>query len=149
MAKHLKFTNAVLCEHAVQGANNKPTLINVFAGDIIVAELPTILTFGLFIEMSRGSPSHMRVEFQNNGQPFAALVTDFPETRKHDIGTLLVPLIQAKIEKEMTLSIVGSAEGFAETTFLKKRISKGDIVSTFPTASEPPSEQSRPDAPAS
>ena len=54
MAKKIKFENAVLCEFAAQGSNNKPILINVYSGDIITASMPANLSFGLFIEVAGG-----------------------------------------------------------------------------------------------
>lgn len=127
MAKKLKFHNAILCEHVVAGANRKQTLINVYSGDIIMGEMPAPLNLGLFIEMAAGSPLTMEVELQFDKVAFAKITAKFPHGNEGKPSNLVVSLIQATIEKDLTFSVVATAEGYAKTTIIEKRIYK-DVI---------------------
>ena len=50
MAKTLKFANVITCEHVVAGSMNKPTLIGVYSGDILIESFPAGITIGVYIE---------------------------------------------------------------------------------------------------
>ena len=127
MAKKLKFHNAILCEHVVLGANKKHTLINVYSGDIIMGEMPAMLTLGLYVEMAAGAPAMMDIELQFDHVAFAKIKARFPAGNEEKPSNLVVPLIQASIEKNLTFSAVATADGYVKTTILEKRISKGEI----------------------
>lgn len=122
----LKITNALLCEHAVAGANNKHTLINVYSGDIVVATLPATLTFGLYVDISvETSPAEMTIDMKMDGRVFATIGATFPKPSTSQGSTLVIPLIQAGIDKDLVFEVVAKAEGYSPTTLIKKRIYKG------------------------
>lgn len=127
MPRKIKFLNALLCEHVVMGANKKHTLINVYSGNIIVGQLPANLTFGLYVEMAAGSPPEMDVELRMDGKPFGKIVAQFPGNHMEQQSNLVVPLIQVGIDKDLTFSVVATADGYANTTLIKKRISIGEV----------------------
>ncbi|MHB1101990.1 MAG: hypothetical protein ACYC0C_04245 [Devosia sp.] len=127
MAKKLKFYNAIVCEHVVAGANRKHTLINVYSGDIIMGEMPAPLNLGLFVEMAAGAPPMMEVELQFDRVAFAKITARFPAGNEEKPSNLVVPLIQAPIDKDLTFSVVATAEGYAKTTLIEKRIYRGSV----------------------
>lgn len=43
--------NAVSCEHIVNGADGKHTLINTQSGDLLVSEFPARIKFALYVEI--------------------------------------------------------------------------------------------------
>ncbi|MER9424384.1 hypothetical protein NKI88_18230 [Mesorhizobium sp. M0317] len=124
MAK-FKVGNVVLCEHAVLGANNKHTLVNVYAGDIIVASLPATLSFGLYIEfLSGNNPEKINIEVSLARDPALIAETIIPNS---GTGIILIPVFPLKIEKDLNLEVFAIAEGFKRQLILKKRIYQGAI----------------------
>lgn len=63
--KSFKTGNVVMCEYVVEGLNNKHTLINTYAGDIIVKELPAQIPIAFYMEFipteSRAEHLKMRI----------------------------------------------------------------------------------------
>ena len=128
MPKTLQFGNAVLCEHVVAGSSNKYTLINVYAGDIIVQKVPVRLSFGIFAEVL--APTVIRdvfLELKLDRKAIVKAEISLPEGRDEDTGLIVIPVVHFPIEKDTVFSAVASAEGFRPKTFLRKRISVGEV----------------------
>lgn len=124
MAK-LKIGNAVLCEHAVIGPNNKHTLVNVYSGDIIVRTLPATLSFGLYIEvLSSNNPEKLSVEVCISRKPALIAETAIPDK---GMGIILIPIFALNIPKNVNLEIFAVTEGGKRQLILKKRIYQGTI----------------------
>ena len=51
MSVPFSIENAILCEHLVPGLNNKQTLINLYAGNILVKEFPAQIPIAIYIEL--------------------------------------------------------------------------------------------------
>lgn len=51
MSAPFKLGNVIACEYIVEGANNKHTLINTYAGDILVQEFPAAIAVAFYIEL--------------------------------------------------------------------------------------------------
>ena len=149
MPKSIRHGNVVLCEYVGQGSANKPILINVFSGDIIVSQLPANLSFGLFIEIQRLEAKILALEVSLNRQRMvrAEMLVGYNQTGPD--STVVIPQIPIRIEKNSVLEVRAFAEGYAPTWLLKKKITQGVIPGVIsPTVSQPPSEQSPPGAPA-
>ena len=134
MTARIKLGTVVLCEHLVPGANNKPTLINVYSGDIIVAQMPATLIFGLFIELPEAYPKEIEFELFLDRKKFAEMRAHIPEGNKSQSAIIGIPLIQMGIDKDLVFSIVAKADGYANTTVVKRKIFKGDIPGISPSA---------------
>lgn len=46
-----KLTNMIAAEYIVEGVNNKHTIINVYAGDILLNEFPASIPIAFYMEM--------------------------------------------------------------------------------------------------
>ncbi|MBN9310192.1 hypothetical protein, partial [Devosia sp.] len=82
---------------------------------------------GLYVEMAAGSPPEMDVELQMDGKAFARIAAKFAGGRVNQPSNLILPLIQVGIDKDLTFSVVATAEGFAKTTIIEKTVSKGVV----------------------
>lgn len=51
MSAKFSVETAVLCEHLVPGLNNKHTLINMYPGNILVAEFPARIPISIYVEL--------------------------------------------------------------------------------------------------
>lgn len=141
--------NAVLCEHVVPGLNGKYTLIGVYSGDVIVSELPAKLFLGVYLEIKTGfEPNTMLVVEVMVDDMVIGKMEAFDRTSSQKGGALVLPQLQIGFERDIEFSVVLKSQGYADTVALRKRISQGDLGATSPTASEQPSSQSPPGAPA-
>lgn len=63
--KPFKIGNVIMCEYIVEGVNNKHTLINTYAGDILVNEIPAQIPIAFYMEfiptVSRTEHLKMRI----------------------------------------------------------------------------------------
>jgi hypothetical protein len=48
----IKIKNAIVCEHIVEGKNNKHTLVNTMAGDILAESFPANMSIAFYIELT-------------------------------------------------------------------------------------------------
>lgn len=135
MAKRLKFGNVVVCEHVVSGGSNKHTLINVYAGDIVVAALPARLALGFYFELKDiERDMNLEIDIKLGNATIAKLGANIVGHGTGD-GVLAVPMIPMEIQSDTKLIVYFSAEGFARTKALQKSIFQGEIPNaTRPTA---------------
>lgn len=50
MKNSFKVSNALACEHVIDGVNKKHTLINTYAGNILLAEFPAKIFLAFYVE---------------------------------------------------------------------------------------------------
>jgi hypothetical protein len=148
VAKTLKFGNAVVCEYAAQGNRNKHTLVNVYSGDIITAEMPATLRLGFYIEHFPDAESPMTIvlTITHDSEKIAELsvaVGGRPKIGK--TGVILIPGLNIPVPHDGAFAVVASADGYRDISVIQKRIFMNPDLS--PTASPPPSEQSPLDVP--
>lgn len=127
MARRLKFLNAILCEHVAQGSNKKHTLVNAYSGDIVVDRFPADLTFGIYVEMAAGAPLEMDIELRLSNKVIAKVHAIFPVSNSEKPSTLVIPHIQLPVPEETTFSVVATADGYAATTLIDKKLFQGDL----------------------
>lgn len=140
----------MLCDYVVAGVGGKHTLINVYSGDIIVSELPANLFLGTYLEIDPGFEARsLDIEVRIEGKKVVGMRAGAGEGQPLPIPTgiaLVLPQMQLQIPSDVLLEVIATADGYAPTTALSKRIMGPKKDST---ASEPPSSQSPPDGPAS
>jgi hypothetical protein len=122
----LKFGNVVLCEHVVLGDNSKVTLINNYAGDILVAELPASLMFGFYgehIAEADYQTRNMTVEFVLGGAEHARVEIVMSGGLEGLPAIIAVPFFQISVPSAMDIEVFTQADGFARTRILRKSIS--------------------------
>lgn len=136
----VKYGNVVLCEYVAQGSNNKPILINVFSGDIVVATVPADLSFGLFVELSRDQAIDILSLDMNFDQKMVVRAEMLVGPNLTAGGALVVPQFPVRIERDGIFEVRASAKGFTSTVILSKRIFQGKVPgASAPTASARPS----------
>lgn len=127
MAKRLKFGNVVVCEHVVSGSSNKHTLINTYAGNIVVETMPARLAFGFYFEL-RNLEGDISLEICIKlGREIITKLGASVIGSGTGNGVLAVPLIPMEIKSDTKLTVYFSAEGFMRTKALEKRIFQGDV----------------------
>jgi len=125
----LKFGNVVLCEHVVLGENKKVTMINSYAGDILVAEFPANLLFGFYAEHIAESDyesRNMTIHFFVNRTEHAHLEIVMVGGKVGLPAIIAIPIFPMLIAGAATIEAFASAEGFARTQLLKKSVSLPD-----------------------
>lgn len=135
MASKVKISNVLLCEHLVPGLGNKQTLINVYSGDIVVAELPAKLFLAIYAEYSSNSDDAFTVlvEIMINKKPFARLRFDVDAGRQQ--GVMAIPNMELGFDREVTLEVRAAAEGERARTILSKKVFRGDVPMNVPAPS--------------
>lgn len=142
----IKHGNVVLCEYVGQGSGNKPILINVFSGDIIVSRIPADLQFGLFIELAPGQKIEIiTIEMVLDAKMVvrAEMLVAAPSRTG---SALIIPQVPVRVERDSVFKIRALAKDYFPTIILQKRIFQGHVpgAPTASTESGPPPSQSPP-----
>lgn len=122
--KALRFRNALICEYVARGNGNRHTLVNVFSGNIVLPNMPSGLSIGLYAEYvpDPGAPREVMIDVELRRKNVARLQVVIP----HVAIVLPVTLALAALTFEVTgpgsLSFVASAEGYRRTTVVTKEI---------------------------
>lgn len=146
----LKFKNSIICDYASVAQGKKHTLVNVYSGDIILSRIPSkirLAFYSEFIFQEKGE-IELTFEFFQGKKSFAKANAKLSGGAVGQVGVILVNSFEVEVKRDGFLKIVAWREGYEKTTLLNKKI-YGRTNPGHPTASQPPSEQSPPDAPAS
>jgi hypothetical protein len=132
MAKKFKVGNALLADYVGQGNRNKHTLVNVYAGDVIVQKFPVDLAFGVYVELllasTDGAPSEFEVELMFGGKPVLKAKGRVKVEGSGKNTIFVIPMFQLTVENEGQLELKISAEGFNRTTLISKHVSQGEFT---------------------
>jgi hypothetical protein len=140
-AKKLRFGNCLLCEHVVPGAYNKQTLVNVYTGDIRIAELPAAIFFGLYIEYSPDDIGEMSInlEIKIGDTAVGRIESKFVVGPQLDIATISIPIFAVTLDKDTKIEVTANSPGYKAATVLSRKITKDpSLLGVLTTASEPP-----------
>lgn len=122
----IKYGNVVLCEYVGQGSQNKPILINVYSGDIVVSKLPADLSIGLFFELAAGqSIKTIRLEMRLDAR--LAVAAEMVVVNSQGGSALVIPQFPLKVEKDSVFEIKAFSDGYAPTVLATKRIFEGAV----------------------
>jgi hypothetical protein len=130
--KPLKFGNVLVCEFATNGENNKHTLVNIFHGDIILAEIPTILSLAFYFEVIPGKAGEHAIsfDFMVDDRKLATLQAFFSSTNPEEPAPLIIQRFEFPVEKDCTLSVLASAsEIHAQRIILRKIYKNKNLTS--------------------
>jgi hypothetical protein len=123
MPPKIKIGNAVLCEHVVEGLGKKHTLVNTFAGDVLVPQFPATLFFGLYIEYySEKDHGNLSIDILIDGKKFAEVTVSYTLATPGRPGIISIPIFEVGAPSEGVLEIVMREEGRRRTPVLKKQI---------------------------
>ncbi|WP_139257119.1 hypothetical protein [Methylobacterium sp. yr668] len=104
--------------------NRKYSLINVYSGDIIVAEMPSTLALGLFIELIPQDldPLDATINIFYGKKHVGKIKADVRPTTKGEVGAIPIPLFMLPVDVDANIKVVASAEGYQDQTILDKKI---------------------------
>lgn len=144
--KQFKVQNAIACEYVSQGAGGRHTLLNVYTGDTLVHQVPALIPIAFYIELmpDKSHPPLIKVAVLKNNDKMAEIEAKFEFVEGH-VGVLVIPQMGWPISADTEVKVVASGRGMRSTVLKEMKIR----VAIDPNASQPPSEQSPPDAPAS
>lgn len=118
-----------MCEYVALGAHNKHTLVNVFTGDVLVANFPANFHAAFYVEIVpyEGQPEDMMFTLMAGRKTLAKLGLQFKGIEANKTALLTFPQVVVKATKEVDLKLIASCDGFKETTVLRKKIMTGVI----------------------
>jgi len=124
--KRFKVGNVVLCEHVVQGAGNKHTLVNVYTGDLLLQDVPGTIMLGLYVEIrpQPSIPPMIELDLRVGGKPLAAVQVSLENHDPSKPAILAIPMFPVEISEDTHLRIKLVAEGFQALTIVDRRVSK-------------------------
>ncbi len=122
----LKFGNVALCEHVVPSGKGKYTLINVFAGDVIVPSFPAMVTFGFYAEVvpDANGPMDLALKLKTDQKVIGRIDGELEDSKPGLPTPPVIPLATPEFEKECTFSLVAESKSYRSKTILKKKILK-------------------------
>lgn len=136
MQPSIPFETALACEHVVPGIGSKATLIGIFSGNILLAEIPGALWMAFYLELpSAPSPQieNLTLELRLDEEKVAAF--EIGQVAASDgASAILIPEGRLKIERPTKMTLMAFASGYKDTVVLSKNISlmKGDEQSPSP-----------------
>ena len=119
-----KFGNVVLCEHVIPGGGNKHSLINVFAGDLLLPQFPAKLGLGFYAEYypKDASDGKMTLELRINKKTFARIEVAFERYREGAPGIIAISFFELNVEQETQLEIFSRPVTGKAALILRKNI---------------------------
>lgn len=130
--KRIKIGNALACEFIAPGATGKPTLANVFSGDILVQEMPARISLAFYIEIlpDQDIPKVILLQLMLGKKTLAIAEAEI-ELEPGKMGVIALPAAQVTIQEDTKLKVIATGEGFARTVIIEKAITKGEIPAHF------------------
>ncbi len=128
MLKSLKFANVLTCEHVVVGAMNKPTLIGVYCGDIIVESFPAGITMGVYAEHipDPEQQGKLALTIMLGKQAIGKVLTE-AQGEGGDPGIIAIPFIPLQLTEKTRFRVIASCEGFRDKVIVDQKISIGKM----------------------
>jgi hypothetical protein len=128
VAKTLKFKNVLTCEHVVAGAMNKPTLIGVYSGDILVESFPAGITMGVFAEHISDPQQGglLTLTLMLGKQTIGRMVAHAPD-QQGGVGVIAIPFVPLQISENTRFKVIASCEGFKDKVIVDQKISVGKM----------------------
>lgn len=127
--KLIKTGNVMVCEYIAQGSRGKHNLVNVYSGDILVADFPAQFPASFYIELDfdANRPNDLDLELFIGKTSKAKIRVFQGQFESGKIGVIIVPQLVLKFDNESHIRIVASCDGYNNTTILKKKVSQGPI----------------------
>lgn len=126
------FRNVVACDDIRDEIGNKQSLMGVFGGDIIVAQLPAAINFALYLQYMPSDDDEdgdvvVHIELWRDDISMAKAEIEM-HIREHAPATILLPRALAAFEKECTFKVTVAIADGPQKIILQKKIMLGEIV---------------------
>jgi hypothetical protein len=124
------FLNVIICEDIRDEIGNKKSLMGIFAGDIIVAELPATIQMAVFAQyVPAPYDEEVSVEFQlledDTLMAKAKMATKIANMQP---ASFILPRALVTFDKETIFKILAAINGGEATEIIRKKICKGPIA---------------------
>ena len=128
--KSFKIGNAVMCEYIVEGVNNKHTLINTYAGDILVNEIPAQIAIAFYMEFipSVSGTEHLKMRILV-GSKEAVGGTAEVQFEAGRPAILVLPMGLLRVEKPTSLKVFIQSGEEKPIKVLERKIALNPSVS--------------------
>ena len=123
MSTFFKIENAILCEHLVPGLNNKHTLINMYAGNIMVKEFPAQIPVAIYIELEPKKFGQIPLEvklYLGRKEAMAGVAVAIFE--KNKLSVVAIPTGFIGLDKDTTVKITVATNGERPVTVIQKKV---------------------------
>ena len=122
--KSIRFATVAICDFATKSERNKHTLVNVYSGDIVVAEMPADLHFGFYAEafLPDEPLDRIELELRLGDKEIARAQFRLSERADNKMAVLLIPAFRLTAEAEGDFEIIATAEGYVRSSILTKSI---------------------------
>lgn len=126
--KKVKRGNVVLCEYIALGSFAKHTLVNVYAGDILLKEYPGTLPLSFFIELlpDEEMPQQITFEVKQGSSTKAELKAEFDHQPSRS-ALIVIPQLPYTFHEDTDLTVTATGKGLKSTVLIRKKISLGPI----------------------
>lgn len=148
----IEIVNALLCEDIRQEKSNKYIIIGVFTGDIIVKKLPATIPICVFIQARMANTGETAFTFRLSGPGEGSITMEMlvNSSVPNEVVTIIPPKLQVTINEIGVIKAEFLFKNGRQLEIFVKNVTQSDeIFELSPIASQPPSERSPPDAPAS
>lgn len=122
-----QFVNVIACEDVREEIGNKKSLMGVFSGNIVAAEIPAQVWIAFYIEKmpeQPGKAEEVVIQVKQNERTVGTVTINFEAP---EIATLVIPRAVMRIPEECTLILTASVNRGEPIQILSKSVSKGDI----------------------
>jgi hypothetical protein len=122
-----KFRNVIACDDVREEVRNKKSLMGVFSGDIVVAEIPANIWISFYIEKMPEQPNtseEVAIQVKQNDKTIGNVTLKFEAP---EVATLVLGRAMMRVPEECTLSLVATVNGGESEEILSKLLKKGDI----------------------
>lgn len=123
MSNLFTLETAILCEHLVQGLNNKYTAINMYAGNIMVKEFPGQIPIAIYLELNPKSFGKSLLElklFLGKKEIMSGSAEALFEEGK--LAVIAIPTGFIALDKPTTFKMTLGNAGEKPITLLRKKI---------------------------
>jgi hypothetical protein len=127
--KNYKLGNVIVCEHIVQGLNNKHTLINIYSGDILLQEFPANLLLGFYTEFLPSDSGNASLELSISlGKKEVIRGEAEVKFEKGKPALLVLPATPFKIENACKMRVMVAVNGDKPICIVQKSISLNNAI---------------------
>jgi hypothetical protein len=122
MIGKFKITSAITCEHIVESADKKHTLINTYSGNVLMSEFPGTIFIAFYVEFTSKTKQEINSEialYLGN-----KVAVRGKSTLKFDGVNPLVAVIPAgvlQVEKPSTMKLMFTANGGKPIKLIEKK----------------------------
>lgn len=127
--RRLKILQAIACEYLARGENNKHTLVNTYAGDILVKAFPANFPLAFYIEMdvSKDTPAEVKIAVYV-GKKLRAELAATLQPPAASPAVFALPALLLEFQKATEIRVIAKAEGYADTIVMRKSVSESEQV---------------------